>query len=129
MTRISTGRAALAVAVMMAMTGLTESRLAPVRAADAKQTLTPDDAVKLGAEAYVYGFPLVLMDITRQVRTAVPKADDRKAPANQFVHSTKFPDHTFTTVVSPNADTLYSSSWLDLSKEPMVLSVPEMGKR
>ena len=40
-----------------------------------------------------------------------------------------FPDATYTDMVSPNADTLYSLAWLDLAKEPMVLSVPEMGKR
>ena len=44
-------------------------------------------------------------------------------------HMREFPDYTFTDVVSPNADTLYSFAWLDLAKEPMVLSVPEMGKR
>jgi hypothetical protein len=69
------------------------------------------------------------MDVTRGVRTAVPKSDDRKAPTNQLAHSREFPDHTFNTVVSPNADTLYSSAWLDLAAGPMVLSVPEMGKR
>ena len=44
-------------------------------------------------------------------------------------HVRAFPDATFTDVVSPNADTLYSLAWLDLAKEPIVLSVPEMGKR
>jgi hypothetical protein len=97
--------------------------------ADAGGKVSEDEAATLAREAYVYGFPLVLMDVTREVRTAVPKADDRKAPVNQFVHSREFPDHTFTSVVSPNADTLYSSAWLDLSAGPLVLSVPETGKR
>jgi hypothetical protein len=62
--------------------------------------------------------------------TAVSKAGGTiKAPINQFAHVRAFPDYTFTDVVSPNADTLYSVAWLDLSQEPMVVSVPEMGKR
>src|SRR5262245_42096294 len=86
---------------------------------------------EIAADAYVYGYPLVLMDVTREVLTATPQADDDKlkAPVNQFAHARQFPDHTFTNVVSPNADTLYSPAFLDLSNEPMVLSVPEMGSR
>jgi hypothetical protein len=91
--------------------------------------MSTDDAVKIGVEAYVYGYPLVLMDATRRVMTAVPKADGKKAPVNQFVHAREFPDYTFTDVVSPNADTLSSSAWLDLTEEPMVLSVPDVGQR
>ncbi|MCI0352468.1 MAG: DUF1254 domain-containing protein [Acidobacteriales bacterium] len=85
----------------------------------------------LAIDAYIYGHPLVLMDVTREVITATPNADDDRlmAPLNQFAHARQFPDHTFTNVVSPNADTLYSVAWLDLSKEPMILSVPEMGNR
>ena len=60
------------------------------------------------------------MDVTKTVS---------KAPVNQFAHLRAFPDATFTDVVSPNADTLFSIAWLDLAKEPMVLSVPKMGKR
>ena len=69
------------------------------------------------------------MDVTKAVSTAVPKPEGTKAPINQFAHVRAFPDATYTDVVSPNADTLYSLAWLDLAKEPMVLSVPEMGKR
>lgn len=77
---------------------------------------------RLAQDVYVYAYPLVLMDVSKQVMTA-------KQPINRFLHSRSFPDHTFTDVVSPNADTLYSTAWLDLSQEPIVLSVPPMGKR
>jgi hypothetical protein len=60
--------------------------------------------------------------------TAVSAPDGRKAPINQLVHMHAFPDPTFTDVVSPNADTLYSAGWIDLSKEPMILSVPDMDR-
>src|SRR6185503_2235633 len=39
------------------------------------------------------------------------------------------PDDTFTEVVSPNVDTLYSIAWLDLTKEPIVLALPDVGRR
>src|SRR5262245_47512301 len=96
------------------------------RAADDKPgaKLTEDEATKIATDAYVYGYPLVLQDITRQLMTAVSKAGEHKAPVNQFAHFRAFPDAAFTDVVSPNADTLYSVAWLDLKTEPIVLSVP-----
>jgi hypothetical protein len=89
-------------------------------------SLSSDEATDIAADAYFYGFPLVLMDVTRQVMTAVARPDGRKAPMNQFAHNRAFPDPTATDVVNPNSDTLYSAAWLDLSREPMVLSVPAM---
>jgi hypothetical protein len=86
-------------------------------------------ANEIAADAYVFGYPLVLMDVTRRAMTAVPAPSKTSAPVNQFAHVREFPDASFTDVVSPNADTLYSSAWLDLAAEPMVLSVPETGKR
>lgn len=77
---------------------------------------------QVAQEVYIYAYPLVLMDVSKRVMAA-------KAPVNTFHHMRAFPDHTFTDVVSPNADTLYSSVWLDLAKEPIVLSLPAMGKR
>ena len=80
-------------------------------------------------DAYVYGFPLVLMDITKDVLTDTSKVTSTKAPINQFVFKRIFPDPSFTEVVSPNADTLYSQAWIDVKKEPVILSVPNMGDR
>jgi hypothetical protein len=91
----------------------------------AKCQLSPGEVEKIAKEAYIFGYPLVLMDVTRQVMTACPSPGENCAPINQFTHIRAFPDPTFTDVVSPNADTLYSIAWLDLSKEPMVLSVPD----
>ena len=97
--------------------------------AAAQDTRREEDALKMGAEAYVFGYPLVLMDVTRRVSTAVPKVLGQKAPVNQFAHLREFPDPTFTNVISPNADTLSSIAWLDLKREPMILSLPAVGKR
>jgi hypothetical protein len=94
-----------------------------------KELVTADEAEKIAVDAYIYGYPLVLMDVTKKVATNVPKVEGEKAPVNQICHLRAFPDYTFTDVVSPNADTLYSFAWLDLASEPMVLSVPDVGKR
>ncbi len=48
---------------------------------------------------------------------------------NQFYHAPEFPDATFTDVVRANADTLYSFLWFDVSKEPLVIDVPDSGGR
>jgi hypothetical protein len=81
------------------------------------------DAEQLAAESWIFGYPLVLMDVTRSVMSA------EGHPPNTFQHLRAFPDHTFTDVVSPNADTLYSTAWLDLRAEPVVLTLPDLGDR
>ena len=81
------------------------------------------DLEQAAAQSWLYGYPLVLMDTTRRVMTG------HGQPVNTFDHMRSFPDHTFTDVVSPNADTLYSVAWLDLRAEPIVLSIPEMAGR
>lgn len=77
-----------------------------------------DDIVRLGTEAYIFGYPLVLMGLTEEVWLA-------RGSLNQFDHLREFPDYTFHTVVRPNADTLYSAAWLDVGTEPVILSVPD----
>lgn len=76
-------------------------------------------------DAYTYGYPLILMERTRQVSTGVPRAEGSRAPMNQYAHIRTFPDPDFKDVVSPNVDTLYSVAWLDLRAEPIVVTVPD----
>ncbi|MEN9684611.1 MAG: hypothetical protein RLZZ28_397 [Bacteroidota bacterium] len=87
-----------------------------------------DSVVKITKDAYLYGFPLVLMDITRRQMTN-PAAGAMYAPPNKFRHNSVFPDASFKNVVRPNADTYYSIAWLELAKEPIILSLPDTKAR
>jgi hypothetical protein len=88
--------------------------------------LSQADANKAALDAYVYGFPLVLMDVTKEQSTNVAKPTiSSAAPLNQFSNIPGFPPPENHAVVAPNADTLYSVAWVDLSKQPMVLHVPD----
>lgn len=76
-------------------------------------------------EAYIYTFPLVLMDATKVSATNTKEAAPGKAPVNQFIHGRALADAQFKNVVTPNVDTIYSQVWYDLSEEPMVYVLPE----
>ncbi len=47
----------------------------------------------------------------------------------QMIRLRSYPAVDNHAVTAPNADTLYTMTWLDVSKEPWVLSVPDMGNR
>lgn len=83
--------------------------------------------IKRVSNAYLFGYPLVIMDLTRQLMEESWQDTDR--PSNSFHHLQDFPDHTFKNVVRPNNDTLYSIAWLDLSDQPLILSVPDTQDR
>jgi hypothetical protein len=82
-----------------------------------------------GLEAYLYGFPIIMMDLTKDASTAVPTAGEFTAPVNQFSVMTHYPDASFRAVVRTGLDTLFAVAWADLSKEPLVLSVPDTDGR
>jgi hypothetical protein len=82
-----------------------------------------------GVEAFVYGFPMMMMDLTREAATAVPTAGEFTAPANQFSVMTHYPDVSFRAVPRTGLDTLFAVAWADLDQEPLVLSVPDTGGR
>jgi hypothetical protein len=91
--------------------------------------LTAAEAEKLGVDAYVFGYPLVTMELTRRVVTNVAEPKGAHAPMGQFANLREYPDASFKDVTAPNADTLYSSAFLDLGKEPYVLSLPDEAGR
>lgn len=91
--------------------------------------LTPAEARAIAEEAYIYGYPLVTMEYTRRVMTNTAEPQGTHAPMGQFLRMRAYPDASFTDVTAPNADTLYSTAWLDLTKEPYILSLPDLGDR
>jgi hypothetical protein len=98
-----------------------------VLAADSDSAaITVQKAHDIAVEAYTYFYPLVLMDLTRRMATNIePGKIPGFGPMNAFSHMREFPSADFRTVVRPNFDTLYSSAWLDLTAEPMIVSVPD----
>jgi hypothetical protein len=82
--------------------------------------LSAEEALEIAIEAYVYAYPLVLMDLTRVASTRGATTDGARAlaPMNQFAHSPALPDLQFTGGVRPNVDTLQSSLWFDVSDDP-----------
>jgi hypothetical protein len=84
-----------------------------------------EEVSRIGRAAYVYGYPLVTMELTRRVMTNTASVSDKAAPMGQFRNLRTYPDAAFRAVTAPNADTLYSTAWLDLTKEPYILSLPD----
>jgi hypothetical protein len=105
--------------------------LAPMATAQGTPpAITEQEAHAIGVDAYIYLYSLVTMDVTRKQLTNVePGKGNLGGPMNAFANAQAFPAADFKAVVRPNFDTLYSSAYLDLRKEPMVVSVPDTGGR
>src|SRR6516165_4626381 len=98
---------------------------------DVKEDIREEVAYLLGMEAYVYGYPLVMMDVTREVLTAAPapNTEGTAAPINQLAKMPHYVDPTFKNVVRISLNSLWTTGWVDLANEPIVLSVPEVKDR
>src|SRR5689334_25140737 len=96
----------------------------------AQPAITEQEAHAIGVDAYLYFYPLITMDLTRKQSTSIePGKEIGKGPMNMFVSVPTYPPADFKGVVRPNFDTLYSIAWLDLTKEPMIVSVPDTNGR
>jgi hypothetical protein len=94
----------------------------------AQAAVTEQEAHAIGVDAYVYLYPLVTMDITRKQLTNTDKGFGR-GPMNVFHNVPAYPPASDKSVVRTNYDTLYSITYLDLLKEPVIVSVPDTGGR
>jgi hypothetical protein len=83
----------------------------------------------IAIEAYTYAYPLVTMEMTRRVMTNVAAPTGNRGPMGQLAKARSYPDASFRDVTAPNADTLYTTAWVDLSREPWVLSLPDFKDR
>jgi hypothetical protein len=122
MIMCSIGRSSYIAAILIAALMTTP---ASSRATQLPTSITAEKAREIAIEAYVYAYPLVISELTRRVSVSAPGG----AQMNQFTHKPMFPDASFTDVVRPNADTLYSILWFDVSKEPLAITVPDSGGR
>lgn len=116
----------LAVATVSAGCG-TNGRSA--QSSSAPPASSDKQASDAATEAYIFGYPLVTMEYTRRVLTNAAEPGGRAAPMGRFVRMREYPDAQFKAVTAPNADTLYTTAWFDVDKEPWVVSVPDMGDR
>ena len=98
-----------------------------------------DQAYALGVQAYVWGYPMVVMAKSRDAMTlvgdaaATPEQFDKTgklfAPVNQIANAWGMLGPMFSAIQSANSDTQYSVTWFDSSVEPYVLHVPDMKGR
>ena len=120
----------------LAMTAATGSALSALALSGARANGEPSvglfeglEEFWLATDAYVYGYPLVTMEMTRRVMTNVAQLEGTRGPMGQFTKLRQYPDASFRDVTAPNADTLYTIAWLDVAKEPWVVSLPDLQGR
>ncbi len=96
-----------------------------------KDLIEEAEAYILGMESYVYGYPIVLMDVTREVLTAAPapNSEGTAAPINQLAKMPHYVSPDFKNVVRISLNSLWTTGWVDLEQEPIVLSVPDTQER
>jgi hypothetical protein len=87
------------------------------------------DEFGLAVEAYTYGYPLVTMEMTRRVITNVASVQPFKGPMGQLIKAREYPSPAFKDVTAPNADTLYTTAFIDVGAEPWIFSIPDLQDR
>jgi hypothetical protein len=86
------------------------------------------DLAAVARDAYVFSFPLYESYRIRYLAQCSP-FNPHRTLRNAFHHRRTLADAGSRAVTAPNADTLYSSSFLDLSRGPLILHVPEVSDR
>ncbi len=121
---------AISLGLALTLVGCSNSGADAAKAAKAAKA-SLEEAVKDSVDAYIYAYPLVTMDMTRKQLTNVPDATKipGRGPMGQMVKLRTYPAVDDHAVTAPNADTLYTMFWVDVSSEPWVLSIPDMGDR
>lgn len=129
--RLSCWLVALGTAVALIATSACSPSGEPAQPAQSGQPeqLSVQDAKAIALDAYVYGYPLVTMEMTRRVMTNVASVEGPRAPMGQLMRMREYPNADFRDVTAPNADTLYTNGFIDVKDEPWVLSLPDANDR
>ncbi|RHW77799.1 DUF1254 domain-containing protein [Colwellia sp. RSH04] len=112
----------IVLAGLIAVSGCSnENAYAPKQA-----TLTPQEAKQIAKDAYVYGFPLVLNYKTMYEYALNKKAVEYKGDFNQLMCEARVYTPEDRAIITPNSDTPYCMTWVDLRAEPVVFTIPEI---
>ena len=83
-----------------------------------------DQAAIYAGIVHIYGYPLVTMDMTtRQQMTNVAAPTGAQAQMGWLVKMQTYRDVSYHIVTAPHAETFYTTAWIDVSREPWILSV------
>ena len=105
-----TRRHALAAGLGTAVSALSLSSLRAEFEGPVLGALEGGEEFWLATDAYIYGYPLVTMEMTRRVITNVASVEGTRGPMGQFVKLRRIPTPSFRDVTAPNADTLYTTA-------------------
>ena len=86
------------------------------------------DIDDIASEAYVYLYPLLVMEVTKRRLRATTTLTDADS-GNLFAHQMNTATDKWRSVARPNIDTLFSAAWVDLSVGPAMLTLPPAGDR
>jgi hypothetical protein len=89
----------------------------------------PAETRAIAEKAFIYGFPMIMNYGVMYAYAVDAKSGQYKAPFNQISNESNVFTPKDTAVISPNSDTPYSTMFMDLRAEPVVLCVPEIEKR
>jgi hypothetical protein len=126
---MSSFRSALTKSIREAVAAVILTAMVAFPLAAGAEELGVIDAIKTAVDAYIYGYPLVTFDMVRRQQTNVATPDAEHAPMGQMIKMRTYPAVDNHCCAAPNADTLYTEVWLDVSREPAILGIPDMGDR
>ena len=83
----------------------------PSVVAQSQAKLSEKQATEIGAAVYIYGYPLITMEMTRRLTTNTAEPAGLRAPMGQFAHARTFPPVTYRDIPGANADTPAPLAW------------------
>jgi len=93
-----------------------------------EKKLTAKEATQIAKEAYIYGFPMVLNYKTMYDYAVDKKSPEYKGDFNKLGCVARVYTPEDKTIITPNSDTPYCMTWVDMRAEPVVFTIPEIEK-
>jgi len=88
----------------------------------------PERVRAIAHDGYIFAYPLVLMEQTRS-RQLAPLRGTPISGMGNLISILSLAGPGPQSVVRPNADTLYTGAWVDVSNEPSVFHLPDTNGR